>query len=96
MDLFELVKNKKDEILNLANKHGAYNVRIFGSVAKGEAREDSDIDFLVDFQPHVGLLEWSGFWVEMEDLLGHKVDIATEKVLKGRIKNDVLKEAKPL
>ena len=61
-----------------------------------EATEGSDIDFLVDFRPDVGLLEWSAFWIDLEDLLEHKVDIATEKVLKDRIKDKVIKEATPL
>ena len=96
MNLYDLVKNKKEEILKLAEKHGAYNVRVFGSVIRDEATEESDIDFLVDFRPEVGLLEWSALWIDLEDLLEHKVDIATEKVLKDRIKDKVIKEARPL
>ncbi|MBI2995147.1 MAG: nucleotidyltransferase domain-containing protein [Candidatus Melainabacteria bacterium] len=96
MGLYELVKSKRKEILKLAQKHGAFNVRVFGSVARQEANENSDIDFLVDFRPEVGLLGWSELWLDLEDLLGHKVDVATEKVLKERIKDHVLKEAKHL
>ena len=96
MNLYDLVKNKKEEILKLAEKHGAYNVRVFGSVIRDEATEESDIDFLVDFRLEVGLLEWSALWIDLEDLLEHKVDIATEKVLKDRIKDKVIKEARPL
>lgn len=96
MNLFDLIKSKKEEILKLADRHGAYNVRLFGSVVRKEENEKSDIDFLVDFKPEVGLFEWSSFWVELEDLLKHKVDVATEKVLKESIKNRILKEAKPL
>ncbi len=93
---YSLLKSKKEEILKLAEIHGAYNVRIFGSVARGEANEKSDIDFLVDFRPEVGLMEWSSLWIALEDLLGYKVDIATEKVLKEGIKQRALREAKPL
>ena len=96
MSLLKLIKNKKREILNLAEKYGAYNIRIFGSVARGEDDEKSDIDFLVDFKKGVSLLDWGGLLMELRDLLGHNVDVATEKVLKRRIKDRVLKEAKPL
>jgi predicted nucleotidyltransferase len=60
MDLFELVKSKRSDILNLAHKYGANNVRIFGSVAKGTSNDQSDIDFLVDFNANASLLDWSG------------------------------------
>ncbi len=96
MNISELLKSKKDEILKIAEKHGAYNIRIFGSVARGEADEKSDVDFLVEFKPSVGLIDWSGLWLDLEDLLGRKVDVITEKALKGRIKERVLKEARPI
>jgi len=96
MDYTELLKQKKQEILKAADKFGASNIRIFGSVALGIADEKSDIDFLVDFKDGVGLLEWSGFWLELENILGCKVDVATEKVLKERIRDKVLKQAKPI
>lgn len=96
MGLYELIKSKREEILKLAEKHGAFNVRVFGSAVHGLDDENSDIDFLVDFRPETGLLEWSELWIDLEDLLGHKVDVATEKVLKDRIKEKVLKEAKHL
>ena len=96
MSLLELIKNKKREILDLAAKYGAYNIRIFGSVARGEDDEKSDIDFLVDFKEDVSLLDWGGLLMDLRNLLGRSVDVATEKVLKKRIKDRVLKEAKPL
>ena len=96
MSILKFVKSKKEDILKLAEKYGAYNIRIFGSVAREEDDEKSDIDFLVDFKKEAGLLQWSGFWTALEDLLKHKVDVATERVLKNRIKERVLKEAKPL
>ncbi len=96
MSLYNLLISKRDDILKLAEKYGAYNIRIFGSVVRGEENEKSDIDFLVDFKPNIGLMEWSGLWVALEDLLGCKVDVATEKVLKSRIKSRILKEARPL
>ncbi|MEM9543625.1 MAG: nucleotidyltransferase family protein [Cyanobacteria bacterium P01_E01_bin.42] len=93
MDINELLQNKKTEILKIASQHGAYNIRVFGSVARGEATEDSDIDFLVDLGEH--LSPWFPVRLirELESLLGRKVDIATEKGLKDRIRERVLREA---
>ncbi len=65
-------------------------------MARGDANENSDIDFLVDFKPNTGLLEWSGLWLAWEDLLNHKIDVATEGSLKKRLKDKVLREAIPL
>lgn len=96
LDLGTLIRNNREKILELATKYGAYNVRIFGSVARGDYNENSDIDFLVDFKPGVSLLDWSALWVDLEDLLGHKVDVAQEKTLKPKIKDRVLEEATPL
>lgn len=96
MDQLELIKTKKEEILKAAEKFGASNVRIFGSVANGTFDKLSDIDFLVDFRDDVGLFEWSGLWIELEDILGCKVDISTEAALKERIRDKILKEAKQI
>ena len=96
MDLFELVKSKRSDILNLAGKYGANNVRIFGSVARGTSNDQSDIDFLVDFNADASLLDWSGFWLDLSDLLERDVDVATEKSLKARYREKVLAEALPL
>ena len=94
MTLKELIQDKRAEILAIAAKHGAYNVRIFGSVARGEATEDSDIDFLIDYDCSkrspwfpVGLI------LDLENLLQQKVDVATVEMLKERIRDRVLKEA---
>lgn len=70
--------------------------RIFGSVARGEADEQSDVDFLVEFEPGTSLLTHSGLIVALEDLLGRKVDVAPEKTLKERIRKRILLEARPL
>ena len=92
----DLINKNKSEIYKLAQKHDASNIRIFGSVARGDFNEKSDIDFLVDFGTDVGLLEWSAFWVDLEDLLGCDIDVATEKSLKKRYRDQVLREAKPI
>ena len=96
MDLNELLKEKREEILALAVKHGALNVRIFGSVARNEAGPESDVDFLIDLGPHRTPWFPGGLIIDLENLLGCKVDVFTEKGLKERIRDRVLQEAVPL
>lgn len=96
MKLNELIKEKREEILALAAKHGALNVRIFGSVARDEAGPESDVDFLIDLGPNRTPWFPGGFIVGLENLLGCKVDVITEKGLKERIRDRVLQEAMPL
>ena len=102
--LRELVKEKREEIMRIASKNRAYNVRIFGSVARGEEREDSDVDFLVDMEPGHSLLDRIGLMQDLEDLLGRKVDVATVKILRDFCRDSptetlherILEEAVPL
>ncbi len=96
MDIAELLASKKDEILRIAAKHGARNVRVFGSVARGEAKPDSDVDFLVDMEPGRTLLDQGGLLMDLRDLLDVQVDVVTEDGLKSRIRERVLKEAELL
>jgi uncharacterized protein len=93
MSLDELIKTKREDILRTAAKYGAYNVRVFGSVARREADEKSDIDLLVDMEPGRSLLDLAGLLIELEDLLGCNVDVVTEKGLRERIRERILKEA---
>ena len=93
MALEELLKEKREEILGICAKHGACNVRVFGSVARGEADEQSDIDLLVDMEPGRSLLDMGGLLMDLQALLGHKVDVVTERGLKPRIRERVLAEA---
>lgn len=90
----ELLHSRRAQILAIAEKHGAYNVRVFGSVARGEAREDSDIDFLVDYDLEK-ITPWfpGGLLLDLERLLERKVDIATVDMLKERIRERVVREA---
>jgi predicted nucleotidyltransferase len=81
------------EILAAAARHGATNVRVFGSVARGDADATSDVDFLVDFEPGRSLLDLAGLLVYLVDLLGHPVDVVTEPGLKARIRQRVLADA---
>lgn len=96
MPLTELVQARREDILRTASKHGAYNVRIFGSVARGDADEQSDLDLLVDMETGRSLFDLGGFLTDLEELLGYPVDVVTEKGLKDRIKSRVLSEAIPL
>ena len=96
MDIAELLASKKDEILRIAAKHGARIVRVFGSVARGEARPDSDVDFLVDMEPGRTLFDQGGLLMDLRDLLNVQVDVVTEDGLKSRIRERVLKEAELL
>ena len=80
----------------MAGRHGAYNVRLFGSVARGDARADSDIDLLVDMLPGRSLFDLGGLWSDLNDLLGVHVDVVTEQGLGPRIRERVLREAVPL
>ena len=92
MDIQSL-RVKREEILQIAEKYGARTVRIFGSVARGEADVASDLDLLVEMEPGRSLLDLGGLLMELQDLLGCRVDVVTEKGLRERIRDRVLKEA---
>jgi uncharacterized protein len=96
MSLQELLRKKRQEILDIAAKHGAYNVRVFGSVVRGDADEKSDVDILVELAPGRSLFDLGGVLMDVENLLGCKVDVVTERGLRKRIRERVLKEAVPL
>jgi len=96
MSRFEALKAKREEILRIAAKHGARNVRVFGSVARGDCRLDSDVDFLVTLDADRSLLDHAALLVELEGLLGCTVDVAPEDTLRPRFKERILKEALPL
>ncbi len=93
MRLDRLLEEKRGEILRIASKHGAREVRVFGSVARGEADRESDIDFLVELEPGRSLLDLGGLQMELESLLGRRVDVVTARGLKARIRERVLREA---
>ena len=96
MDLNDLLKSRREEIISIAARHGARNVRVFGSVARGEDDDKSDIDLLVEFESGRSLLDHAGLWLELQDLLGCKVDVVSERGIKPRIRERVLREAVPL
>ncbi|MBN1287218.1 MAG: nucleotidyltransferase family protein [Anaerolineae bacterium] len=93
MRIEQLLKKERDEILRIAAEYGAFNVRVFGSAARGETGPASDVDLLVDFEEGKSLLDLIGMKQALEDLLGCKVDLVTEDGLHHRIKRNVLDEA---
>ncbi len=97
MAFLALLHEKRAQVLETATKHGAYNVRVFGFVARGDDTPDSDVDFLVDYDPRAST-PWfpGGLLIDLEDLLGRKVDVLTERGLSPLIRTAVLAEAKPL
>ncbi len=86
----------RDDILRLAGEHGARNVRIFGSAARGDHDAQSDVDFLVDMEPGRTLFDLGGLLMDLQELLGGRVDVVTERGLRQRIRGRVLREAIPL
>ena len=92
----EELRRRRDEILRLAAQRGARHIRIFGSVARGEADDRSDVDFLVELEKGRSLFDLGGLLMDLQTLLGLPVDVVTEKGLKSRIRNRVMDEAVPL
>ena len=88
--------DRREEILRLGERHGAHNLRVFGSVARGEAKESSDLDLLVTWEPGRSLLDHSGLVQDLQDLLGIKVHVGTEKSLHWYVRDRILREATPL
>jgi len=93
MNIDEILKHKRDEILNIATHHGARKIRIFGSILKGETKLDSDVDFLVELEPGRSLLDIVSIKQDLEDLLGCKVDVVTEAAVSPYIRDEVLNQA---
>lgn len=90
------VEANRSTILQIATRHGARNLRVFGSEARGEARSDSDLDLLVDMEPGRSLFDLVGFSQDLEDLLGRRVDVHTMGSLHPRILASVMADARPL
>ena len=96
MEIAEILKTKREQVLETARRHGASHVRVFGSVARGDVQPGSDIDFLVEMEPGRSLLDVGGLVMDLQQLLGHSVDVVTERGLRTRIRARVLAEAIPL
>jgi uncharacterized protein len=93
VDISELVRKKHEEIVRIAAEHGATQVRLIGSVARGEARPDSDVDLLVTWREGTSLLDHAALMLELESLLGRKVDIASDGWVKPSIRESVYRDA---
>ena len=87
---------KRADILRLARRYHTYDVRVFGSVARGDTHRRSDVDFLVKTAPKCSLFDLGGLLMDLQELLGCKVDVVTEAGLKPRLRDEVLKEAVPV
>ena len=96
MEEFQIIQQKRKDILAVAREHGIVNVRVFGSVARGSETLQSDIDFLVDLEEGRTLFDLGGALVKLQELLGRKVDIVTERGLHWYLRDKILKEARPL
>ncbi|NPV48774.1 MAG: nucleotidyltransferase family protein [Armatimonadetes bacterium] len=96
MTVRELVHSKRDEVLRLAALHKARRVCLFGSAVRGEEGPDSDVDFLVEFQPEASLLDHVRLMQDLERLLGRKVDVVSDRALHWFIRDRVRAEASPL
>jgi uncharacterized protein len=93
MTASEIVRVKREEILAIARKHGASNVRVFGSIARGEADEESDIDLLVDLDAERSLFDLGALVIELNESIGHQVDVVTERGIRNRIRDRIVAEA---
>jgi predicted nucleotidyltransferase len=93
MTLEELRSRYRNQILALAERRGAHNVRVFGSIARGDQQSSSDIDLLVDFEPGRSLLDLTGLWLDLESALGCKVDVVSSRGLRPRLASEVLRDA---
>ena len=96
MTIKELLKTKRTEILRIAARHGARNVRVFGSVARDEESKNSDIDLLVEMEPGRSLMDHAAMLLELQESLGYHVDVISDRGIKPRIRDIVMREAVPL
>lgn len=92
----DALRAKREQILSIAERHGARNVRVFGSVARGEANDESDVDFLIELDLGRSLFDLGGLIADVQDFLGCSVDVVSERGLRPRFRDRVLREAIPL
>lgn len=96
LGIAEILGEQREAILALTAKYGAFNVRVFGSVARGEAAPDSDVDFIMQFKPGTSIFDLVGLWLDLKEMLGREVDLIADHPSGGRIMRIALKEAVPL
>jgi uncharacterized protein len=92
----QLIQQKIDQVRQIAAQYGASNVRLFGSVARGDDRPDSDVDLVVQFERNRTLLDHGALVMDLEELLGFKGDVLSEAGLRGRFRERVMREAVPI
>jgi predicted nucleotidyltransferase len=93
MSIDKSLEDKRSEILRIAASHGAQTVRVFGSRSRGQARSDSDLDLLITLEDGRSLLDIVAIKQDLEDLLGHKVDVVTEASISPYIRDSILEKA---
>lgn len=96
MSIKEMIDARREDILRIAAEHGARDIRLFGSVARGEAGPESDVDFLVRLQPGTTLLRHAALVRELTNLLGREVQVVSERALRPRVRDRVMREAIPI
>ncbi|MDO8681929.1 MAG: nucleotidyltransferase family protein [Armatimonadota bacterium] len=96
MRAMDIIGENREGVLKLASKYGAYNIRVFGSAARGDDTESSDIDFLISMEEGRSLLDQAGLLTDLSELLGRKVDVVTEDSIYWLIRRRILKEARPI
>ena len=92
----QIIREKRDAMLEIARRYGAHDIRVFGSVARGDAAENSDLDLIVRFEPGRSLFDHGGLIMDLQDLLGVRVDVVSEGGMRERFRNHVMKEVIPL
>lgn len=93
MNISDFIRLNRNHIINVAKSHGAVNIRLFGSVARGTSTKNSDVDLLVTMEPGSSLFDIIAIKQDLEDFLGRKVDVVTENSISPYIKDEILKEA---
>jgi uncharacterized protein len=91
--MIKSIEDRRDEILSIASRYGARNIRLFGSAARGEGGPESDIDLLIDLEPGRSLLDLIAIKQDLQDLLGCKVDVVTEAAISPRIRDEIIHQA---
>jgi len=96
MTRLELLKKRKLQLLQIADQYGAYNIRVFGSVIRGDDTDTSDIDLLVSFREGTSLFDRGGLMMDVRDCLGCDVDIVFDKTVKADLREEIISTAQPL
>ncbi len=96
LGIAEIIGDKRDDVLRIAGENGAFNVRVFGSVARGEAREDSDVDFIAEFREKTSIFDLVGMWLDLKELLDREVSLVADNPNSGWIVDVAREEGVPL